>query len=469
MFRSNRILLLIASCAQLTVSTITISADHDDGNKTNPSELRPSPKQKRRPSCTTCHFPQHSWETFPVSFHASRSNTYGPTGLEWLPEDLEALARYPLVTIEKWHGSEAFSTNVCNMTGNCKTTNVFAWEEDAWIAAARQIKGINPNISVAVWMDTMLVYTGWSWPPPPRYTDENLNRTLNPDIRTPCSTGQFRPAEFLESPTATSADGFAASDFLLKNSSGLPALEPWSHCHIYDHGKQFVRDYWRDLCLNLTATGVIDGCGADFSALEKNDWDTHTTQYIASNYQLDDETAQAWNDGHRQMMTDTAAALGEGGFLIGKDYKELIDQHVNAVLQEGCPSSNSTINMLRNLTATAQLLNRRLIYQCHSSRPSNSVMAAFLCGAGRDHYLTVGGWMSDRPGFPSHWLPEFDRPLGEPLGECVYNADWGIWTRSFASGTYVYFDAVNGKGGVIHKEELPLHAPFVLSSVEKTE
>ena len=39
---------------------------------------------------------------------------------------------------------------------------VFLWEEDAWIAAATQIKKANPNTSVAVWMDTMLIYTGAS-------------------------------------------------------------------------------------------------------------------------------------------------------------------------------------------------------------------------------------------------------------------------------------------------------------------
>jgi hypothetical protein len=105
-----------------------------------------------RRSCTTCQFPKHSWDTFPVSFHSGRPNTHGPTGLEWLPEDLEALARYPLVTIEKWHGSQAFSTDICQNTGDCQTpSNVFYWEQDAWISAAKQLKAKNSNISIAVW------------------------------------------------------------------------------------------------------------------------------------------------------------------------------------------------------------------------------------------------------------------------------------------------------------------------------
>jgi hypothetical protein len=351
---------------------------------------------------------------------------------------LIALSRYPLVTIEKWHGSLAFSTDLCENTGKCdKPSNIFYWEEDAWISAAKQLKAINPNISIAVWMDTMLIYSGWTWPPSENAF--NLNRTLNPDVNTHCSTGYFRPAEELES---------NPDKYLLMNSSGLPALEPWSHCHIYDYTKASVRSYWKALCLNMTASGVIDGCGADFSALEKNRWSTHTTSYIQSNYGLDWATARAWNDGHRQMMVDTTAALGDGGFLIGKDHYELGD-HVNAVLQEGCPASNDTINILRNLTSTSKRLEKRLIYQCHSNTPTDSVQAAFLCGAGRDHYFTVGGWKSDDPGFPSHWREEFDRPLGEPLSDCVYDATTSIWTREFQSGTHVWFDAGRNEGKVM--------------------
>jgi hypothetical protein len=375
--------------------------------------------------------------------------------LEFLPEDLEALKRYRLITIEKWQGTNAFSTDVCreeHPVGNfpvnkdpCEDSsssaksNVFYWEDDAWISAAKQIKAVNPTASIAVWMDTMLIYTGWSWPPPSRYTDENLNRTWNPDISVPCSTGYFRPAEFLEQ----------HPDFLLKNTSGLPALESWSHCHVYDYTEERVREYWKELCLNMTKTGWIDGCGADFSALEKNQWSTHTTEYIQKSLGVDLETAQAWNEGHRQVMRETTAALQEsvGGYLIGKNYAELGD-HVNAVLEEGCPAQNQTIAMLHNLTATAKRLDQRLIYQCHTFHFSESVLAVFLCGAGPDHYINMGGWSGDSPGFPSHWDPTFEKPLGEPLSDAVYDPATTVWTRLFASGTVVTFNATSNEGNI---------------------
>jgi hypothetical protein len=290
----------------------------------------------------------------------------------------------------------------------------------------------------------MLIYTGWSWPPPEKYTDDNLNRTLNPDINVPCSTGYFRPAEFLES----SSHSDKRSSYLLLNTSGLPAVESWSHCHVYDHSKAKVRQFWKEMCLNLTATGFIDGCGADFSALEHNRWSSHTTDYIEKSLGLDTEKAQAWNEGHRQMMQETMVALQQiGGYLIGKDSFELGD-HVNGALQESCPPQNSTIRMLQNLTSTAQRLNQSLIYQCHTFHLTESILAVFLCGAGPDHYITMGGWKWDRAGFPSHWDPAFEKPLGEPFSAAIYDPVTTVWSRHFASGSVVTFNATSNEGRI---------------------
>ena len=387
--------------------------------------------------CETCKGPVHSWKTFPVSFHCGRINTRGPTGLEFHPEDIATMAKFPLVTLEKWQASSAFSTT--------SDSPVFYWEEDAWIAAARQIKQASPNTSVAAWMDTMLIYTGWNWPEPPKGQQPAaaVNHTLNPDANEHCATGHFRAAEFLET------DG--KEDYLLYNTSGLPALEPWSHCHIYDHSKPQVRQYWMEICLNLTSTGVIDGCGADFSSLEPNRWASHTSEYVAKQLHLDDDTASAWIQGHRQLMKDTTEALGDG-ILIGKDAPELGD-HVNAVLHEGCAASNSTINLLQSLSQKAKDFGQRLVYQCHG-RADIDPMAAFLCGAGKDHYFTTGGWTDDSIGFPSHWSHHFERPLGEPLTDGIYNHETTVWTRIFASGTVVRFNATSNKGSIEWNDEL---------------
>ena len=183
------------------------------------------------------------------------------------------LAQFSSVTIEKFQGSEA---------------PIFLYEEDAMVASARQIKAVNPAIAVYVWFDSMRIYTA--------------NKTLNPDITPHCATGNFQPATFLET----------HREYLLLNRTNQPALEPWSHCHIYDFTKDFVRQYWLDMCLNMTATGVIDGCGADAS------W-----QVDPANNTTTPAVAAAWDVGHRQMMNETATALAPNGILLGKMVRHL--------------------------------------------------------------------------------------------------------------------------------------------------
>lgn len=298
----------------------------------------------------------------------------------------------------------------------------YIYEEDAWVVAATQIKKRNPNITVVVWLDSFRIYTA--------------DHRLNPDLGKACTTGHFRPAEFLET----------HPEYLLKNTSGLPALESWSKCHIFDHTKQIARDYWRDMCLRMTASGVIDGCGADAS------WQDGVDQ--ASGWHIDDKTAVAWRDGHKAMMRETTKALGDG-VLLGKDPWEVGD-YVNGALHEGCAANNLTINTLRNLTAFANsghatVGGHRLVYQCHSNDASINSIAAFLCGAGEYHYFGLGGWNDGgRGNFSGHWVDGvFGQPLGTPQGDAVYDSNTHTWSRRFASGTQVTFDAVENKGTIV--------------------
>jgi hypothetical protein len=330
---------------------------------------------------------------------------------------------------EKWQGELA--TDAANRS-------VFLWEEDAMVNAARAIKKASPQTSVVVWFDTMLVYTGWNVDS----SNTTVNTTLNPDANAQCATGHFRPAEYLER---------AGQSLLLRNktkdSAGEPmlAITGYGHCHIYDHSQAAARDYWQAMCINMTASGVIDGCGADFSAMGANRWSEHTPAKIAEDLGLDLPEAAAWAAGHRQMMKETQAALGKG-LLIGKDGAELGD-HVNAVIDEGgCYKRNHTVNNLRNLTKRREenlAANKDWVYQCHTSEPpDNATMAAFLAGAGEGHYLTIGGWHGGAAG---HWSDDFARPLGPPLADAIYNGS--SWHREFASGTKVIFTPhVNARG-----------------------
>ena len=376
--------------------------------------------------CKTCIHPRHSWDTIPVSFHSARdkSNDLG----EFTQADMEIITKFPLVTIEKWQGW---------LAEDSANRSVFLWEQEAMVNAARQIKKASPQTSVIVWFDTMLVYTGWNVDP----SNKTVNTTLNPDANAQCATGHFINAEYLER---------AGKSLLLRNKTkdsdgkAMLAITQYGHCHVYDHSQPAARNYWQSMCLNMTASGVIDGCGADFSAMGGNRWSDHTPAQIAQDLGLDLQSATAWAAGHRQMMKDTQVALGNG-LLVGKDGAELGD-HVNAVIDEsGCYRRNSTVNNLRALTQRRKEnlpASQQWVYQCHGRDFTNHTLAAFLAGAGDGHYLTVGSWHGGAQG---HWSNDLSRPLGPPLAEATYNGT--SWHREFESGTKVIFTPhTNAKG-----------------------
>jgi hypothetical protein len=327
---------------------------------------------------------------------------------------------------------------------------VFLWEETAMINAAKQVKAARPNASVIVWLDSVQIYTGWVFPwnlthcehcsPDPAHPGTLINHTFNADVF--AVQGHSRAAEYMEQ----------RRELLLHNSSGQPALG-WGGLHIYDFSQAQVQRFWTDTCLNLTASGVIDGCGADFS-----DKDAASKANVAPN------VAKSWMNGHTKMLKDTTLALGDG-LLVGKDFDQLENGTFNAILREGCTASNETVNEFRALALVAKSHGQRLVAQCHFGHPeyppplnatiAEDTAAAFLCGAGDDHYFTTSGWRTkasadfDHGNFSSHWLPSImGRPLGAPLAEAKYDAAKGEWSRSFASGTRVAFNAVSNRGSI---------------------
>ena len=87
-----------------------------------------------------------------------------------------------------------------------------------------------------------------------------------------------------------------------------------------------------------------------------------------------------------------------------------------------------------------------------------SALAAFLVAAGTNHFFGAGSWTcnhTSREGVT--WWPEYDRPLGEPLGPATFlpsatataGASGGqVLVRSFAHGVQAQFDLETGQGKV---------------------
>jgi hypothetical protein len=77
-----------------------------------------------------------------------------------------------------------------------------------------------------------------------------------------------------------------------------------------------------------------------------------------------------------------------------------------------------------------------------------SQLAAFLVGAGTNCFFGGGSWTANhtsREGVT--WYPEYDRPLGPPLGPANKSSD-GTLTRRFQSGTVAVYHPSNQTGTV---------------------
>jgi hypothetical protein len=327
-------------------------------------------------------------------------------------EALSAIAKFRIATIEKWQG--------------CKAAK-YTFEEEAMLEAARSIKAAaaaaGTSTSVVVWFDSFRVYS---------------NKTLNPDARDTCgiSCMNSRAAHYLES----------SSDHLLKDTKGALVLESFAALHVVDYQDREMQQFKIDMCLNMTKSGVVDGCGVDGS---------HQRAGTSAIPGVAPVNATRWNEGKVCMMNGTTAAIGDG-LVLGKMEWELGGPtgYVNGIIQEGCDNTNATVTNLRAVAERSRRLgNARLVYECHTDCIGDgceSHIAAFLVGAGDNAYWGMGGWvLASSKGVAGRWMPQFfDKPLGDPLEDGVYDPETQIWTRSFKKGAHVWFSAANKSGGV---------------------
>lgn len=74
-------------------------------------------------------------------------------------------------------------------------------------------------------------------------------------------------------------------------------------------------------------------------------------------------------------------------------------------------------------------------------------LASFLIGAAPGHFFGAGSWTvnhTSREGVT--WHPEYEKPLGAPLGDAVQTGD--VFSRRFAYGTNVTFDTKTSVGTI---------------------
>ena len=55
--------------------------------------------------CKSCKGPTWTWETFPAFFHSADTGATGHNHGGFTAAALETMAKFPMVTMEKWQGS----------------------------------------------------------------------------------------------------------------------------------------------------------------------------------------------------------------------------------------------------------------------------------------------------------------------------------------------------------------------------
>ena len=113
----------------------------------------------------------------------------------------------------------------------------------------------------------------------------------------------------------------SSPEHLLHNKTGGLVLESFAHLHVVDYQSRDMQKYKRDMCLNMTKSGYVDGCGIDGSqqraggAIIKGDGSPAIPGLSSKN-------ALAWNTGKVCMMNGTTNAIGDG-LVLGKMEWEL--------------------------------------------------------------------------------------------------------------------------------------------------
>jgi len=353
--------------------------------------------------------PDFSWDTLPVAWHSSITT-------DFTSDDLQNLARYPLVTFEKDAGSHIFnwpSGQPYGLPVACQNLTDLSTcgccEEDNMVRQATALKAINPDVHIVAYMNSVISYP-WYRAAHKHVTNESWwLRDINGS---------------------------------LLNNIKENSIESWL---TWDFSVPEVGDLWAEACLNLTNSGVIDGCFMDGCA----NWD-HAGE-VDGKVIVPGPLSQDKHDLYKKQKPEWMARLQQqtpgilvcgsgGGFVEGVEATQVQNWGIHSQDYAGM-----WIPMLQRAMHAGVVFEAHAA--CGSSDPTDAnevnKLAAFLVAAGRGAYYMCGGWRAGSV----DWFPLYDLPLGEPLSNSTLGSD-GIYRREFAKGTSVIFDTNTNTGNI---------------------
>ena len=394
--------------------------------------------------------PSWAWDTVGSMTFTHTCNMSGP----WSDAALDTLAKFPLVTIERFMGQYSHCpwSQQTARPANCTVEEAPVgltdaatglYVEDHAIAALRQLKRRNPKLAAIFYHDSGRMWTN----------DQ------------PDSMGRVpkMPRKYWN-PTVYRADNYLVShrpEWLLKNVSEGFVYDHYANNHIYDHGKPGVPEWWGSVCLNVTATGVADGCFADYASMGGVDPaapgqpPSTGVSGVMRSWNVSKATAVAWVNGHQRALDLLTEALQKSvdGILIANGGA---NKHTNAFMMETFMPSSGDIRTIQSAVNKGLVNQVHCNYYAQERNPDvRDCLAAFLIGTGPGAFFSGPfGWQirqQDADPLGLHdvrqrWLPEFDHPLGEPTTNGTLGSD-NVWRRSFRSAR-VTFNATVCKGRV---------------------
>lgn len=266
-------------------------------------------------------------------------------------------------------------------------------DEDAMVEFMKAVKAANPKVTTYFYMN--------SWKDRPEMT--RMAR------------------QFSEHP-----------DWALRDVEGNPVKNNQGF-YVFDMSQVTVQQWWQNTCLNATKFANGDGCYCDSS------------QHVNESFKgVSPDKLKAWGQGLLNLTRDVQNALGNDKLLIGKVPGQ---PYVKSVQIEFFVADNDSINALMVGVQNGEVVQAHVPVNVPCRGDLTSYIAAFLVAAGKYSYFGCGNWNTvgnDTTAF--YWHPEYDKPLGAPLGTATYAG--GVWKRQFASGTMVTFDTSTNKGTV---------------------
>ena len=337
--------------------------------------------------------PEHSWKTLPVAYHGAAYNYFSAAAIA-------RLARFPVVTLEKCQGWK----NVTNFAPPCNTYSCSSCcEERVYEKLGAKIKAINPKSKVIAYFHSNKAM--------PWY---NVSRVVDNDTAV-CFNGDALNGTNATAPCIAAANNYSDYFFDFRKPGGAKA---------YYNG-----------CLDMTRRGHVDGCFVDGCLkIEAPIGKSIESAFMA---------AKLANLKALQLAVPGPLICGSGGGLNP-------DMAASQVQSFGTKHAGWWGDMMHvNLSASQgymfEVHGHELCYNTNvSSVAFQTEYAAFLMFAQKWTYHICGSWCGSDP----VWPKAFDMPLGAPKSNAMSDASGDVWSRTFESGTQIFFSKVNTTGWV---------------------